>query len=134
MTSIEESKQFIPQFSFEVAGQKLIPVIVQEQLTGTVLMFAYMNKEALQQTIDRKEAVFYSRSRKTLWHKGDTSGNVLKVHSIHCDCDQDILLLFVSVENNGKACHTQRKSCFYRSVDTNKRDVSDKNYSLSFLE
>ncbi len=133
--TIEESSQFLPQFSLEVEGQNLIPVIVQEQSTGMVLMFAYMNREALQLTIDSKEAVFYSRSRKTLWRKGETSGNVLRVHSIRCDCDQDTLLLFVSIENNGLACHTQRKSCFYRTVHKNdEKDATHKTYTLHFLE
>ena len=80
--------------------------------TGEVLMFAYMNKEAWQKTLATGESWFWSRSRKQLWHKGETSGNIQKVKEIYYDCDEDALLL--KVEQAGVACHTGNKSCFYR--------------------
>ncbi|MDN5322068.1 MAG: phosphoribosyl-AMP cyclohydrolase / phosphoribosyl-ATP pyrophosphohydrolase [Clostridia bacterium] len=91
-------------------SDNLIPAILQDYLTGKVLMMAYMNKEALEKTIATKEAWFWSRSRKTLWHKGGTSGNVQKVISIALDCDYDTLL--VQVDPRGPACHLGTESCF----------------------
>lgn len=93
----------------------LIPAIVQDAESGHVLMMAYMNAESLQQTIDTGETVFYSRSRGTLWHKGETSGNIQKVRGIYIDCDADTLL--VLVDPAGPACHTNARSCFYRSLN-----------------
>jgi len=92
----------------------LIPVIVQDYITGRVLMLAYMNKEALIKTIETKEAWYWSRSRKELWHKGETSGNIQKVKDIKIDCDGDTLLLMV--EQIGVACHTGNFSCFFRGI------------------
>ena len=102
----------------------LIPAIVQDSVTGKVLMLAYMNEEALQKTIETKETWFYSRSRKELWNKGSTSGNRQSVKSIALDCDQDALL--VTVEPHGPACHTGEKTCFYQLIEKtehSKRDV-----------
>lgn len=102
----------------------LIPAIIQDDITGKVLMLAYMNEEALQKTIETKETWFYSRSRKELWNKGATSGNRQKVKSIALDCDQDALL--VTVEPLGPACHTGEESCFFNIVqekDLSKREV-----------
>ena len=102
----------------------LIPAIVQDDVTGKVLMLAYMNEEALQKTIKTEETWFYSRSRKELWNKGATSGNRQKVKSIALDCDQDALL--VTVEPLGPACHTGEESCFHHIIDENakpKREV-----------
>jgi len=89
----------------------LIPVIVQDVKDGTVLMLGYASKESLRLTLQKGEMVFYSRSRKELWHKGQTSGNVLKVKSISRDCDSDTLL--VKAEPAGPTCHTGERSCFF---------------------
>jgi phosphoribosyl-AMP cyclohydrolase len=89
----------------------LIPVIVQDVKDGTVLMLGYASKESLRLTLQKGEMVFFSRSRKELWHKGQTSGNVLKVKSIHKDCDSDTLL--VKAEPAGPTCHTGERSCFF---------------------
>ena len=91
----------------------LIPVISQEAETGTILMFAWMNKDALMQTISTRQAVYWSRSRKKLWRKGEESGHIQKVLDIRIDCDEDVLLLRVKQVGN-IACHTGRHSCFYR--------------------
>lgn len=88
----------------------LIPAIVQDADTGQVLMLAYMNERALRETLRRGEAVFWSRSRRQLWHKGATSGNTQRVLEIRLDCDRDALLLRVTPR--GPACHTGRVSCF----------------------
>jgi phosphoribosyl-AMP cyclohydrolase len=93
----------------------LIPVIVQDNSTEQVLMLAYMNREALQRTLDIGETVFWSRSRQQYWHKGETSGNIQRVIAIHIDCDADTLL--IRVEPAGAACHTGATSCFYRTLD-----------------
>lgn len=89
----------------------LIPAIVQEDKTGEVLMLAYMNEQSLAITLETGYTCFYSRSRKTLWKKGETSGHVQRVISIHGDCDSDTLL--IRVEQTGVACHTGSKSCFF---------------------
>lgn len=107
-----EINELIKDLKFDEKG--LIPVIVQDYKTGQVLMHAYMNEEALKKTIETGEAWYYSRSRKTLWHKGETSGNYQKVVDIAVDCDKDTLLLLV--EQIGVACHTGNFSCFYRSL------------------
>jgi phosphoribosyl-ATP pyrophosphohydrolase/phosphoribosyl-AMP cyclohydrolase len=92
----------------------LVPAIVQDANSGAVLMLAYMNTEALQLTIETGEAHFWSRSRKELWHKGATSGNVQYVVEITVDCDADTLL--VRVHPDGPACHTGNTTCFYRPL------------------
>jgi len=92
----------------------LIPAIVQEHKTGQVLMLAYMNAESLKKTQATGETWFWSRQRKGLWHKGETSGNIQKVKEMYYDCDEDALLL--KVEQKGAACHTGGKSCFYRKM------------------
>ena len=94
----------------------LLPVIAQEYSSGLVLMMAWMNREALAETVNRGEAVYWSRSRAKLWHKGETSGNVQKIVAIRLDCDNDTLLLQVE-QMGGIACHTGRKSCFYQCLD-----------------
>lgn len=96
--------------------QGLVPAIAQDAQTGNVLMMAWMNAEALSQTIDRGEAVYWSRSRQRLWHKGEASGHVQKVRSLHLDCDGDVLLLKVE-QVGGIACHTGRADCFFRVLD-----------------
>ncbi len=92
----------------------LIPAIVQDARTQQVLMLAYMNEAALRETLLRGEAIFWSRSRCELWHKGATSGNTQRVLEIRLDCDQDTLLLLV--EPRGPACHTGAASCFFRAL------------------
>jgi phosphoribosyl-AMP cyclohydrolase len=92
----------------------LVPAIVQDAQSGVVLMLAYMNEEALRLTMETGEAHFWSRSRKELWHKGATSGNVQRVREILIDCDADTILL--KVDPAGPACHTGEYGCFYRSI------------------
>jgi phosphoribosyl-AMP cyclohydrolase len=92
----------------------LIPAIAQDAHTGQVLMVAWMNAEALRRTLQTGEAWFWSRSRQELWHKGATSGNVLRVLEVWTDCDGDVLLL--KVEAAGPACHTGERSCFFRKL------------------
>jgi phosphoribosyl-AMP cyclohydrolase len=93
----------------------LIPAIAQDAHTGQVLMVAWMNAEALRRTLQTGEAWFWSRSRQELWHKGATSGNVLRVREVWVDCDADTILL--KVEPAGPACHTGEMSCFFRRLD-----------------
>jgi phosphoribosyl-AMP cyclohydrolase len=97
----------------------LVPVITQEQHTGDVLMMAWMNREALAQTAARGQAVYFSRSRQRLWHKGEASGHIQQVHDIRLDCDADVVLLKVTQlgHDPGIACHTGRHSCFYQRLD-----------------
>ena len=93
----------------------LVPVIAQEQGSNDVLMFAWMNREALSQTVRRGEAVYWSRSRQRLWHKGEESGHVQQVREIRLDCDADVVLLKITQHGHepGIACHTGRHSCFF---------------------
>lgn len=95
--------------------QGLIPAIVQDVNSQQVLMLAYMNAESLQKTLETGEAVFWSRSRNELWHKGATSGNIQRICEIRLDCDEDTLLILV--EPAGPACHTGEVSCFYRTLE-----------------
>lgn len=95
----------------------LIPAIVQDSQTLEILMFAWMNADSLQKTLESGETWFWSRSRQELWHKGATSGNTQKVTRINADCDGDTLLLFVNPA--GPACHTGARSCFYQELWSN---------------
>lgn len=95
--------------------QGLIPAIVQDARSGAVLMHAWMNESSLSLTLERRQAVFWSRSRAEIWHKGATSGHYLDVTAVLVDCDGDTLLL--RVQPRGPACHTGRVSCFFRSLD-----------------
>ncbi len=95
--------------------QGLIAAIAQDQSSGQVLMLAWMNREAIQSTLDDGYATYYSRSRQQFWRKGETSGHVQKLVSMHFDCDGDAILL--QVEQSGPACHTYRPNCFYLQVD-----------------
>ena len=97
----------------------LVPVIAQEKDSGDVLMFAWMNREALQKTAELKRAVYFSRSRSKLWFKGEESGHVQTVHDIRMDCDRDVVLLQVTQLGHepGIACHTGRHSCFYQRLE-----------------
>jgi phosphoribosyl-AMP cyclohydrolase len=94
----------------------LVPVIAQEASSGDILMFAWMNRDALAKTAELGEAVYWSRSRKKLWHKGEESGHVQKVLEIRLDCDEDVVLLKVE-QAGGIACHTGRHSCFFQKFD-----------------
>jgi phosphoribosyl-AMP cyclohydrolase len=94
----------------------LVPVVAQEEGTGDVLMFAWMDREALRLTAETGEAVYWSRSRKKLWRKGEESGHVQKVKEIRLDCDEDVILLTVE-QLGGIACHTGRHSCFFQKLD-----------------
>jgi len=107
---IEEGLEFIPKFD----SNGLITAISQDAATGQILMVAYMNDEALKLTLATGNAVFYSRSRKKLWKKGEESGHVQKVQQILVDCDQDCLILKVVVDQG--QCHVGYQSCFYRAV------------------
>jgi phosphoribosyl-AMP cyclohydrolase len=108
---IEEGNAFLPRF--DEAG--LISAIITDANGRGVLMFAHMNAEALRLTLDTGEAHFWSRSRRVLWRKGETSGNRLLVQEIRTDCDQDVLWVVVKLDGEA-ACHTGRLSCFYRQV------------------
>jgi len=102
----------LPKLKFDKKG--LIVTIVQDEKTKDVLMIAYMNKESLRITLKEKRTCFYSRSRKVLWRKGESSGHVQKVKKVYYDCDQDALL--ITVAQKGVACHTGEWSCFYRRL------------------
>jgi len=108
---IEEGLAFAPKFDQD----GLISCVVTDATTGEVLMFAHMNEEALARTIETGEAWFYSRSRGTLWRKGESSGHALRVNELRVDCDQDALWIKAQPQGPG-ACHTGRRSCFYRAV------------------
>jgi phosphoribosyl-AMP cyclohydrolase len=110
---IEEGTGFSPKFDKD----GLIPAMAIDAVTKEPLMLAYMNEESLKLTLEIGEAVYYSRSRKELWHKGKTSGHIQKVVEIRTDCDQDALVVYVEQIGAG-ACHTGRGSCFYRNVVT----------------
>lgn len=115
-SEIEEGTAFAPRFD----ADGLITAVVTDAKSGGVLMVAHMNKDALAKTIESGEAWFYSRSRKALWKKGETSGHVQRVKELRVDCDQDSLWLAVEQAGAG-ACHTGRKSCFYRAVPLGKK-------------
>jgi phosphoribosyl-AMP cyclohydrolase len=118
---LEEGSNLSPRF--DAAG--LIPVVAQHFQTGEVLMLAFMNAEALRLTIETGEAHYWSRSRQKLWRKGETSGDVQRVIELRIDCDQDSILLKVVPTGSGKACHTGRRSCFYRSIADNRLRPAD---------
>jgi phosphoribosyl-AMP cyclohydrolase len=109
---LEEGTALLPRFD----ANGLISAIVTDENTGEVLMLAHMNEEALRRTIATREGWFWSRSRKAMWKKGETSGNVLQVSAMKIDCDQDAVLLSVRVTGDSKTCHTGRRTCFYRSI------------------
>lgn len=110
--AVESGLEFMPKFD----NDGLIPAVVQDAKDGRVLMVAFMNAESLGMTLELGEAVFYSRSRQEIWHKGQTSGCVQIVKEIQTDCDQDCLILMVE-QVGGAACHTGLRTCFYRKVD-----------------
>ena len=100
----------------------LVPVIAQEHKTGKVLMFAWMNREALKLTNETKQAIYWSRSRQKLWRKGESSGHVQHVHEIRLDCDEDVILIDVEQEG-GIACHTGRHNCFFQKLNNNRWEI-----------
>lgn len=112
MSALDERKILSPNFN----GDGLIAAIAQDRSTREILMLAWMNREALDKTLETGEAWYWSRSRGQLWHKGATSGATQKVHEIRIDCDQDAVILLVEQLGEG-ACHTGRPSCFYRRVE-----------------
>ena len=115
VTEIEEGSLLSPKFD----NDGLIPVVTTCVITKEILMLGYMNVEALKKTIETKEAHYWSRSRKQVWHKGETSGFVQKVKEIRIDDDQDSIWLTVDI-GNGSSCHVGYRSCFYRSVPLGK--------------
>ena len=121
VAAIEEGKLLSPKFDKD----GLIPVITTDSKTGEVLMHGYMNSEALKKTIETKEAYYWSRSRKEVWHKGETSGFVQKVLEIRIDDDQDSIWMNVNI-GDGASCHVGYKSCFYRSIPLGKIQDSEK--------
>jgi len=111
----KEDKRVMPELDFDKTGG-LIPAIAQDADTGEVLMLAYMNQKSFKETLASGNAVYYSRSRKKLWKKGETSGHVQKVREIRVDCDNDTVLLKVT-QVGGAACHKGYKSCFHKVVE-----------------
>ncbi|NBW70470.1 MAG: phosphoribosyl-AMP cyclohydrolase [Bacteroidetes bacterium] len=126
---VEEAHDLAPKFD----SNGLIPVVTTDISSGELLMHGYMNEEALKKTISIGEAVYYSRSRKTLWHKGATSGLTQIVKEMRIDDDQDCIWLRVEVQGNGASCHVGYRSCFYRSVPT-KEDFFSKEGMLNYEE
>jgi len=102
----------------------LVPAIAQDAESGDILMVAWMNREAFRQTVELGEAVYWSRSRKKLWHKGEESGHTQKVREIRLDCDEDVVLLKIE-QVGGIACHTGRRSCFFQKLEDGKWQAVD---------
>lgn len=108
----DETSEFIPKWD----QNGLMAAIAQDYQTKDILMLAWINQEALTKSLETGEAHYWSRSRQELWHKGATSGNIQKIHDIIIDCDQDAIIYLVD-QIGGSACHTGRRSCFYRQID-----------------
>lgn len=115
-TALERGEVLAPRFD----ANGLMAVVTTHAQTGEVLMFAWMNAEALSRTLELGEAVYFSRSRNEIWHKGATSGQIQKVVEMRVDCDQDCLWLKVMPQGDGGACHVGFRSCFYRVVEDGK--------------
>ena len=113
---------WLDEVKFDAHG--LVPAIAQHHQTGRVLMVAWMNREALQLTAEKNQAVYYSRSRQKLWHKGEESGHFQTVHEIRLDCDADVIILQIE-QHGGIACHTGRESCFYRKLTPQGWEIVD---------
>ena len=126
---VEESTSFAPKFD----ENGFIPVVTSDYESGEILMQGYMNKEALQKTIELGEAVYYSRTRKTLWHKGKVSGLIQTIKEIRIDDDQDCVWLRVNVQG-GSSCHVGYRSCFYRTVPFGKSIENKTTLILKFTE
>lgn len=118
--TVEDGNLLMPKYDQD----GLIVAVVTDTATGEVLMVGYMNAEALKRTIETGEAWYWSRSRQGFWKKGETSGQVQKVQEILTDCDQDALVLKVTVEGNGATCHVGYRSCFYRKIVGSKDGVT----------
>ena len=114
----------IEQLKFDSDG--LIPAIAQEEKSGEILMMAWMNRESLRATIETNRATYWSRSRKKFWMKGEESGNIQEIRSIHIDCDGDAVLLKVN-QIGGAACHTGHRTCFYREIVDGGQNVKESN-------
>jgi len=112
-------KKFLDMLKFDERG--LIPAIIQDSSSGEILMLAYMNRESIRRTLESGQTCFWSRSRREYWVKGATSGNTQHVEDVRFDCDADTLLF--RVRQNGAACHTGKRSCFYRRVRKNGRII-----------
>ena len=112
MTSV--SKKWLNDIQWDEQG--LVPAIAQDARSGEVLMFAWMNREALEKTAQLGEAVYWSRSRRKLWHKGEESGHTQKVLEMRTDCDKDVVLLKIE-QTGGIACHTGRRGCFFNKLE-----------------
>ena len=115
-SELERGPLLAPRFD----ANNLIAAIAQHAQTGEVLMIGWMNGEALRQTLDLGEAVYFSRSRNEIWHKGATSGQIQQIVEIRIDCDQDCVLLKVLPQGDGGACHVGFRSCFYRVIEDGK--------------
>ena len=111
MSSLPDNSAWLDELAWDKDG--LIPVIAQDAEAGDVLMFAWMNRDALARTVETGEAVYFSRSRGRLWHKGEESGHTQKIREIRIDCDNDVVLLKIE-QVGGIACHTGRRSCFFQ--------------------
>lgn len=116
---VENGLTFMPKFD----ADGLIPVIAQDASSGEVLMFAWMNADALARTMETGQAWYWSRSRKAFWRKGESSGQTQTVREMRIDCDQDVLLLKVEVGGDGGACHVGYRSCFFRAVSEGSNTV-----------
>jgi phosphoribosyl-AMP cyclohydrolase len=114
MTTAVSAAKWLNKVKWDEQG--LVPVIAQEASTGEVLMFAWMNRDALAKTVELRQAVYWSRSRKKLWHKGEESGHFQTVLDMRLDCDEDVILLKVE-QVGGIACHTGRHSCFFQQFN-----------------
>ncbi len=112
-------KKIINTLKFDSKG--LIPAIIQDYKTNEILMVAYMNKQSLEKTLEAKKTYFWSRSRKKLWFKGESSGHIQKVKQVFFDCDADALV--IRAEQIGGACHTGYRSCFYRKIDFKNKKI-----------
>lgn len=112
--------KLIEELNFDAQG--LIPVIAQDADSLEVLMFAWMNRDALNETLSTGRMCYWSRSRKTLWRKGESSGHTQQLHALSTDCDGDVLLARIS--QHGAACHTHRRSCFYLNIDEQQAIIS----------
>ncbi|MBN8452735.1 phosphoribosyl-AMP cyclohydrolase [Accumulibacter sp.] len=116
MSDLDPGENWLDALKWDAQG--MIPAIAQDAVSGRVLMFAFMNRESLQATVDSGSAVYWSRSRQRLWRKGEESGHVQRVRAIRADCDGDVLLLSIE-QQGGIACHTGRESCFFHQLQGN---------------
>ena len=122
MVTTDSSNEWLNSVKWDNDG--LVPAIAQDAQSGRILMMAWMNREALQRSAELNQAVYWSRSRNRLWHKGETSGHVQHLSEIRLDCDADVIVLQVE-QVGGIACHTGRESCFYRVLKDGEWQVVD---------